>query len=65
MRNFAPQTEDDTMSFEYMSQEGYDKIVAEYQQLVNVELPAPPPLLPEVLRTMVVLYTLQLPLPCL
>ena len=39
MRNFAPQTENDNMSFEYMSQEGYDKIVAEYQQLVNVELP--------------------------
>ena len=27
------------MSIEYMSQEGYDKLVAELQQLVNVELP--------------------------
>lgn len=27
------------MSFEYMSQEGYDKLVAELRQLENVELP--------------------------
>ena len=27
------------MSIEYMSQEGYDKLVAELQQMVNVELP--------------------------
>ena len=27
------------MSIEYMSQEGYDKLVAELQQLVNIELP--------------------------
>lgn len=27
------------MSIEYMSQEGYDKLVAELQQMVNVDLP--------------------------
>ena len=27
------------MSFEYMSQEGYDKLVAELHQLESIELP--------------------------
>ena len=36
---FAVQTKKTTMSIEYMSQEGYDKLVAELRQLESVELP--------------------------
>lgn len=38
MTNFAPSKTKD-MGFEYMSQEGYDQLVAELHQLEHVELP--------------------------